>query len=117
MLYNQLQSSSSVRKEVHGSMFPWEAFVRCVSWNTRGLLLSAAFSQVSWEQKHKYFKRLTDQNDVICLQETHGKHEFLRALQVLHTPFRMFGTFVTDNVDACGIGHLHPHTRDHLPRA
>ena len=41
-------------------------------------------------------------NDIFCLQETHGKDEFLQALQVQHTQFRMFGTFVSDNVNAGG---------------
>ena len=41
-------------------------------------------------------------NDVVSLQETHGKEEFLQALQVLHTQFRMFGTFVFENVNAGG---------------
>ena len=46
--------------------------LRCVSWNMRGLLGSTASSQASREQKQKYTKRLTDENDVICLQEAHG---------------------------------------------
>ena len=50
--------------------------LRCVSWKTRGLLGSTASSQVSRKQKQKYSQRLTDKNDVICLQETHGKDEF-----------------------------------------
>ena len=73
-----------------------------MSRNTRGLLGSTASSQVSREQKQEYLKRLTVKNDVICLEETRGKDEFLQALQVLHTQFRMFGTFVTDNVNAGG---------------
>ena len=97
--------------------------LRCVSWNTRGLLGSTA-SDVSREQTQKYLKRVTDKNDVICLQEAHGKDEFLQALQVLHTLFRMFGTFITDKLNAGGSAifirvNLLPdhHTRDHLPRA
>ena len=42
------------------------------------------------------------ENDVSCLQETHGKDEFLQAIHVLHTQFRMFGTFTPNNVDAGG---------------
>ena len=56
--------------------------------------------------KHHYLKRLAerlaDKNHVVCLQETHGKDEFLQALQVLHSHFRMFGTFIPDNVNAGG---------------
>ena len=73
-----------------------------MSWNTCGLLGSAVSSQVCREQKQKYFKLVTDKNNVICPQETLGKDEFLQALQVLHTQFRMFRTFVTDNVNAAG---------------
>ena len=49
-----------------------------------------------------HFKRLTDKNDILCLQEAHGKDEFSHTLQVLHTRFRMFGTFINDNVNAGG---------------
>ena len=41
-------------------------------------------------------------NDIICLQETLGKNEFLQAIQVQHTQFRMFRTFVLDNVNPGG---------------
>ena len=73
-----------------------------MSWNTKGLLKSTASSLVSRELKQTYLKRLTDKNDVICLQETRGKGEFLQDLQVLHTQFRMFGTVIIDNVNAGG---------------
>ena len=69
----------------------------------RGLLLgSTASSQPLRELKHKYLKRLTYKSDIICLQETHGKDELLQALQVLHTQFRMLGTFINDKVNAGG---------------
>ena len=79
-----------------------ERGLRCASWNTRGLLGSTASSHTSRDQKNHYLKRLADKNDVVCLQETHGKDEFLPALQVLHSHFRMFGTFIPDNVNAGG---------------
>ena len=34
--------------------------LRCVSWNTRGLLGSTAASQISREQKHEYLTRLSE---------------------------------------------------------
>ena len=37
-----------------------------------------------------------------CLQEVHGKDEFLRAIQVLAPRFRLFGTFLLDNENAGG---------------
>ena len=41
-------------------------------------------------------------NNITCLQETHGKDESLQAIHVLHTQFRMFGTFTPNNVNAGG---------------
>ena len=79
-----------------------ESGLRCASWNARGLLGSTASSQTSREQKHRYLKRRVDKIDVVCVQETHGKDEFLQALQVLHTQFRMFGIFMLDIVNAGG---------------
>ena len=37
-----------------------------------------------------------------CLQEVHGKDEFLQAIQVLAPQFRFFGTFLPDNENAGG---------------
>ena len=79
-----------------------EGGLRCASWNTRGLLGSTASSQVSSEQKQKHLQRLTEKNDIVCLQEAHGKDFCLQALQVQHTQFRMFGTFIPKNVNAGG---------------
>ena len=53
------------------------------------------------EFKLKYLKRLLDSNN-ICLQEVHGKDEFLQAIQVLAPRFRFFGTFLPDNENAGG---------------
>ena len=70
--------------------------------NTRGLLGSTASSQRFRELKHIYLTLLAKNNDIICLQETHGKDEFLQSIQVLHTQFRLFGTFMLNNVNAGG---------------
>ena len=75
--------------------------LRCISWNTRGLLGSPASSQHSRERKHAYLTRLARYND-ICLQETHGKDEFLQAVQVLVPQFRLFGTLIPNNESAGG---------------
>ena len=56
---------------------------RCATWNTRGLVGSPFSSQTSRERKHNYFSRLTGSNDIICLQEIHGKDEFLHAFPAL----------------------------------
>ena len=50
-----------------------EGGLRCVSWNTRRLLGSTASSQVSREQKQKHLQRVTEKNDIVCLQESHGQ--------------------------------------------
>ena len=38
----------------------------------------------------------------MCLQESHGKDEFLHAIQVLVSQFRLVGTFIPDKIDAGG---------------
>ena len=43
-----------------------------------------------------------DHNNIICLQEVHGKDEFLQAIQVLAPQFRLFGTFLSANENAGG---------------
>ena len=50
---------------------------------TGGVIGSLTSSQLSREQKHNYFRRLKENNIIICLQEVHGKDEFLQAIQVL----------------------------------
>ena len=72
---------------------------RCITWNTWGLVLSRHRNR---EFKLKYFKKLLDNNNIVCLQEVHGKEEFLQAVQVLAPRFRLFGTFLPDNENAGG---------------
>ena len=80
--------------------------LRCITWNTRGLVGSVFSSQRNREFKLKYLKRLLDINNIICLQEVHGKDECLQAIQVLAPRFRLFGTFLRHN-ECGGIGYLH----------
>ena len=47
-------------------------------------------------------KKLLDHNNIICLQEVHGKDQFLQAIQVLAPQFRLFGTFLPANENAGG---------------
>ena len=42
------------------------------------------------EIKLKYLKRLFDANNILCLQEVHGKDEYLQATQVLAPRFNFF---------------------------
>ena len=83
------------------------------------------------EFKLNYLKKLFDANNILCLQEVHGKDEHLQAIQVLAPRFRLFDTFFLDNENAGGsaicihrdlpeeaiVTHLVTcHGRDHLVR-
>ena len=57
---------------------------------TGGLVGSVFYKQKKREFKLKYFKRLFDANNILCLQEVHGKDEHLQAIQVLAPRFRFF---------------------------
>ena len=76
--------------------------LRCITWNTRGLVGSVFSRHRKRVFKLKYLKKLLDNNNIICLQEVHGKDEFLQAIQVLAPRFRLFGTFLLDNENAGG---------------
>ena len=64
--------------------------LRYVTWNTRGLIGSVTSSQMSRGRTHDYFSQLIENNNIICLQEVHGKDEFLQAFQVLAPLFRLW---------------------------
>ena len=76
--------------------------MRCITWNTRGLVGSVYSRQRNREFTLKYLKRHFDANNIICLQEVHGKDEYLQANQVLATQFQFFGTFIPDNENVGG---------------
>ena len=76
--------------------------MRCVTWNTRGLVGSVFSKQKNREFKLKYLKRLFDANNILCLQEVHGKDEYLQAIQVLAPRFPFIVTFILDNENAGG---------------
>ena len=54
------------------------------------------------ELKLKYFRKLFDTNNILCLQEVHGKDEYLQAIQVLAPRFKFLGTFAPGNENAGG---------------
>ena len=57
--------------------------LRCITWNTRGLVGSVFSRQRNREFKLNYLKKNSwSHNNIICLQEVHGKDEFLQAIQV-----------------------------------
>ena len=73
---------------------------------TREGLLDHLLHQFSSEMNNNYFTR-NDKNNIIFIQGIHGKHEFLQAIQVLHPQFRLYGTFIPNNLKRRRIGHLH----------
>ena len=69
--------------------------LRCITWNTRGLVGSVLSSQRNRELKLEYFGKLIEYNNVICLQEVHWKDEFLQR-------FKLVDTFILGNENAGG---------------
>ena len=63
--------------------------LRCVTWNTRSHWVVFS-SQRNMQLKLNYFARLIENNNIICLQEVHGKNEFFQAIQVWAPRFRLF---------------------------
>ena len=68
----------------------------------RGLVGSVLSAQKNRELKLKYFGTLIENNNVICLQEVHGKDEFLQAIQVWVPRFQLSGTFIPGDENAGG---------------
>ena len=70
---------------------------------TPGVSLDLFSQQKNREFKVKYLRNLFINNNIVCLQEVHGKDEYLQALPVLATRFRFFfGTFIPENANAGG---------------
>ena len=92
-----LKCSGTSRPGTRVSTFRLEA-CDASSWNTRGFLGSTATSQTFREQKESYLWRLAGEKTSFASRKMHGKDEFVQALQVLHTQFRMFCLFVLGNV-------------------
>ena len=46
--------------------------------------------QKNREFKLKYLKRFFDADNIVCLQEVHGKDEYFQAIQVVGPRFRFF---------------------------
>ena len=60
----------------------------CITWNTRGLVGSVFSKQKNKEFKLKYLKMVCGNNNILCVQEVHGRDEYLQAIQVLAPRFR-----------------------------
>ena len=70
---------------------------------TPGVSLDLFFrTQEQRVQTHKYVKKLFDTNNILCLQEVHGKDECLQAIQVLAPRFRFFLVRFPGNENAGG---------------
>ena len=64
--------------------------LRCITWNTRGLVGSVFSKQKNREFKLKYLQKPFDNNNILCLQEVHGRDEYLQAIQVVAPRFSFF---------------------------
>ena len=67
--------------------------LRCITWNTRGLIGSVFSKQKNREFKLKYLKKLFATKNILCLQEVHGKDEYLQTIQVLAPRFSFLVPF------------------------
>ena len=80
---------------------------------TFGVSLDRFLPRRKTEFKLKYLTKLFDNNNILCLQEVHGKDEYLQAIQVLAPQFWFFDTFIHGNENAGGSAIcIH---KDHLP--
>ena len=79
-----------------------EGGLRRVTWNRRGHVGSPFLHKFGSARKHNYFSLHTRSNDIICLQEIHGKDEFLHALQIFAPRLQVHGTFIPNNAIAGG---------------
>ena len=100
---NALQAPLQVLQRITG----WDGHgpflaerLRCITWITRCLIGSVFSKQKNREVKLKYLKKSFINNNIVCLQEVHGKDENLQAVQVLAPRFRIFGTFFPENQNA-----------------
>ena len=57
--------------------------LRIVSWNTRELLGSGFIAQRRRERKYLCLKKVCEKADVVCLQDTHGTHEYIQAFSLI----------------------------------
>ena len=94
--------------------------MRCVTWNTRGLRWICFLQTRRTESSNSNISRDSlIANNILCLQEVHGKDEYLQAIQVFAPRIRFFWyTLLPDNENAGGSAILtHSvtcHGRDHF---
>ena len=102
---NALQAPPQVLQRIAG----WDGCgpfltggLQCNTWNTSGLMGSVFSKQKNRDFKLKYLKKLFINNNIVCLQEVHGKDEYLQAIQVLAPRFWFLGAFFPGNENARG---------------
>ena len=94
MLFNHLRYNKILQVGLHVAT---SLMAVCdVLLGTLGVSLDRFFLRKEAERK------LVENNNVICLQEVHGKDEFLQAIQVWAPRFQLFGTFIPGNENAGG---------------
>ena len=89
MLFNHLKYYRVLQVGMHVAIF-LDGGLWCITWNTRGLVGSVFSKQKKREFKLKYLKKLFDNNNILCLQEVHGRDKYLQAIQVLSPRFWFF---------------------------
>ena len=99
MLFNHLRYSKILQVGIHVAT-SLMAVCDVLLGTLGGLVGSDLSSQRNGELKVNYFGKLIENNNVICLQEVHGKDEFLQAIQVWAPRFNLFGTFKAGNENA-----------------
>ena len=101
MLFNHLKYYKVLQVGIHVAISLME--VCDVLLGTPGVSLDRFFHRRrNREPKLKYLRKLFDNSNILCLQEVHGKDEYLQALQVLAPRFRFCGTFIPGNENAGG---------------
>ena len=101
MLFNHLRYSMVLQVKIHVATSLME--VCDVLLGTLGVSLGRFFPRrKNRELKLEYFRKRLDNNNILCLQEVHGKDEFLQAIQVLAPRYEFFGTSFPGNENAGG---------------
>ena len=100
IFFNPLRCSGANRPETRVFKFRLEAFDASLGIREGFLVLlpphKAPGNRSTFTSHNSLEKRSS-----FCLLETHGKDEFPQTVQVLHTQFRLFGTFTLVNTNSC----------------
>ena len=100
VLFNHLKYYKVLQVGIHVAISLME--VCGVLLGTPGVSLDRFFLAEEQRGQTQIFQEALGNNNILCLQEVHGKDEYLQAMQVLAPRFRFFGTFIPGNEDAGG---------------